>query len=116
MLGHILEIISECERVAELNIQHQGVLSQLECPTRFVDEHKWIQIEKIYEIADWYIQYNAILDELVYLNTGVMETIKPMESFLSRILVLFLMIQLMTLKFLKTVLKFTAVGRLVSRV
>ena len=84
VLEPILESIYERGRVADLNIQHLGVLSQLECPTRFVDEHKWIPIEKIYEIADWYIQYNAVLDELVYFHTVVMKTIKPMENFLSR--------------------------------
>jgi hypothetical protein len=80
----ILEIVYEPGVVAELDIQHQGVLSQLECPTRFPDAVKWIPSDLVYEVADWYIQYSAILDEVVYLNAGVMELVRPMGDFLKR--------------------------------
>ena len=80
----ILEIIYEVGRVAELDIQHQGVLSQLESPNKYPSELKWIPKDKVNEIADWYIQYDAILDEIVYFNAGVMEMVSPMASFLRR--------------------------------
>ena len=80
----ILEIVYEPGVVAELDIQHQGVLSQLECPTRYPDELKWMPSDLLYDIADWYIQYSAILEEVVYLNAGVMELVRPMGDFLKR--------------------------------
>ena len=80
----ILEIIYEPGVVAELDIQHHGVLSQLECPTRYPDELKWMPRDLLYEIADWYIQYSAILEEVVYLNAGVMELVHPMGDFVQR--------------------------------
>ena len=80
----ILEIVYEPGVVAELDIQHQGVLSQLECPTRYPDELKWMPRDLLYDIADWYIQYSAILEEVVYLNAGVMELVRPMGDFLKR--------------------------------
>ena len=80
----ILEIVYEPGVVAELDIQHQGVLSQLECPTRYPDDLKWMPRDLLYEIADWYIQYSAILEEVVYLNAGVMELVRPMGDFLQR--------------------------------